>query len=80
MGLGKTVEVLALILGNPSTSTSTSTFTSTSPHPARTVRSDVRENESLAETKATLIVVPQTLIGKLRNELIFLKFKLTKYI
>ena len=56
MGLGKTVEVLALILGNPSIST------------PRTSRSDERENESLVETKATLIVVPQTLIGKLRDK------------
>jgi len=72
MGLGKTVEILALILGNPkplteSKSTS-SRHTITSISTEATSASGVKgensdDHKQKINTKATLIVVPSTLLG-----------------
>ena len=55
MGLGKTIEVLSIILGNPRC-------------PGF---SEVEESEdgNFVNTKATLIIVPSTLIGQWQREI-----------
>ena len=68
MGLGKTLEVIAIVLGNPRVMNTKAAIESKKR--LTSISTDKQEKlESLIDTKATLIVVPPTLIGQWRKEI-----------